>query len=108
MFCPQCGSQVADGSTFCPSCGRNLTVAAPIQPAVDFQAQKNAVRQSEISALSDAINYFGARKAMFQEYDSICALVNHFARGARSALLVWGCIITTFAVMFLSILGSAE
>ncbi len=31
MICPNCGKQVADGSTFCPSCGRDLRVATPSQ-----------------------------------------------------------------------------
>ncbi len=31
MICPNCGKQVADGSTFCPSCGRDLRQATPSQ-----------------------------------------------------------------------------
>ena len=31
MICPNCGKQVADGSTFCPSCGRDLRVATSSQ-----------------------------------------------------------------------------
>ena len=31
MICPNCGKQVADGSTFCPNCGRDLRVATPSQ-----------------------------------------------------------------------------
>jgi uncharacterized membrane protein len=27
-FCPGCGTQVADGTTFCPSCGKPMTAAA--------------------------------------------------------------------------------
>lgn len=29
MFCPSCGSQLADGSAFCPSCGTPLPGSAP-------------------------------------------------------------------------------
>ena len=29
MFCPHCGSQIADGSAFCPSCGANLNASTP-------------------------------------------------------------------------------
>ena len=29
MFCPHCGSQIADGSVFCPSCGANLNASTP-------------------------------------------------------------------------------
>lgn len=29
MFCPHCGSQIADGSAFCPSCGVQLNASAP-------------------------------------------------------------------------------
>lgn len=36
MFCPHCGSQIADGSAFCPSCGANLNASTPSpNPAPD-------------------------------------------------------------------------
>jgi uncharacterized protein YbjQ (UPF0145 family) len=31
MICPNCGKQVADGSSFCPSCGRDLRQTTPSQ-----------------------------------------------------------------------------
>jgi uncharacterized protein YbjQ (UPF0145 family) len=31
MICPNCGKQVAEGSTFCPSCGRDLKQATSSQ-----------------------------------------------------------------------------
>ena len=31
MICPNCGKQVADGSTFCPSCGRDLRLTTSSQ-----------------------------------------------------------------------------
>ncbi len=104
MFCPYCGSNVLDGASFCSACGKNVTSAqeitsAPAQPAVDYQAQKNAVRQSEINTLAKAIQYFSQKREQFEEYDLVCDLVNDFAKGAKSALLVWGCIITTFGII---------
>lgn len=32
MFCPQCGTQVPDGSGFCPACGASLAIGAPEPP----------------------------------------------------------------------------
>jgi TM2 domain-containing membrane protein YozV len=29
MYCPRCGTQIADGSTFCSSCGANLVQPPP-------------------------------------------------------------------------------
>ena len=37
MFCPQCGSKLADGAKFCPSCGAPVAAAAP--PAATPPAQ---------------------------------------------------------------------
>ncbi|MBQ3338257.1 MAG: zinc-ribbon domain-containing protein [Atopobiaceae bacterium] len=36
MFCPQCGTQIPDGSTFCPNCGTRLSAPAPepVQPEI--------------------------------------------------------------------------
>ncbi len=33
MFCPNCGTQLPDGSRFCPSCGFSLTGDAPADPS---------------------------------------------------------------------------
>lgn len=99
MFCPHCGQQVADGAAFCTACGKGLTAAPAPSPAIDFQAQKNAIRQSEISALTKALQYFSQKRDEFTEYDYVCELVNHYARGAKSSLLVWGIIITAFGLL---------
>ncbi|MBQ3230787.1 MAG: zinc ribbon domain-containing protein [Clostridia bacterium] len=130
MFCPYCGNNVPDGAAFCSSCGNNLSAnQAPAQTVVNdyqyqqqqmqqqymmqqqmqmqqFQMQKNAVRQSEISALDQALRYFSQKRDVFEEYDNVCNLVNHYARGAKSALIVWGAIITSFG--FLASLSAIE
>ncbi len=99
MFCHHCGQQVADGAAFCTACGKSLTAAPTPSPAVDFQAQKNAIRQSEISALTKALQYFSQKRSEFTEYDYVCELVNHYAQGAKGSLLVWGCIIATIGLL---------
>ena len=111
MFCPKCGSQIPDGAGFCSSCGNAVNAApVPAAPAVDYQAmmqaqmmqaqqfqmQKSAVRQSEINALTNVYNYFNAKRSEFQQYDHVCERLNHFSRGARGALMVWGIIILVF------------
>ena len=98
MFCPNCGQQIADGSAFCSVCGKSTTNITPA-PVMDFQAQKQAVRQSEISALSQALNHFNQKRDEFTEYDYVCELVNHYAKGAKSSLLVWGIIIATVGLL---------
>ncbi len=102
MFCPKCGQQIADDSSFCMHCGNSISGAvAPVQPVVDFQAQKNNVRQSELNALNNAYEYFSQKRSEFEEYDAVCTLVNYYAGGAKSSLLVWGCIILTFGLIAL-------
>lgn len=102
MFCPHCGKQTVDGVAFCSSCGGALAPVAvqPQQSAAEFQTQKNAIRQSEMKELNDAMVYFAPKAEQFQAYDRICDLLAHYSRGARSALLVWGCIIATCGLLF--------
>ena len=102
MFCPSCGQQIADGSAFCSVCGKSTTNVAPA-PVIDYQAQKQAVRQSEIKALGQALDHFNQKREEFTEYDCVCELVNHYAQGAKGALLVWGIIIATAGILMLMV-----
>lgn len=112
MFCSKCGASLPDGSAFCSACGTNLAaVAAPVQVQVmpDYQSQKNAVRQSEINELARTIEYFSHKSDEFEYYDACCTLVNYYAGGAKSSLLVWGCINFTLGLfMLLASAGAAS
>lgn len=45
MFCPNCGTQVPDGSAFCQNCGANL--AAAQQPVQQPQYQQTQQPQQQ-------------------------------------------------------------
>lgn len=114
MFCIYCGTQVADGE-FCPHCGKRIalsqtnytpdpqaqTLDAVEAQLLQFQVQKNAVRQSEINSLNNAIRHFSQKKAEFDEYDTVCNLVNDYARGAKKGLIVWGVIVAVIGLLVL-------
>jgi hypothetical protein len=109
MFCPYCGATVADNTAFCCQCGKNIqqfrgvqTVETNQAQVQQYQAQKQAARQGEIQTLDRVIQHFVPRQAAFDAYDDACKKVNHYARGAKSALLVWGCIALSFGLMFLA------
>ena len=100
MFCNNCGSPVPDGAAFCNSCGANLGGAVQTQ-AQQFHNQKNAIRQSEITELEDAIAHFDKKRNLFKEYDLVSDLVVDFAGGAKKSLLVWGIIISVLGTLVL-------
>ena len=125
MFCFKCGAELPDGAGFCSSCGASLNSGAPNPqaPAMDYQAQmvqmqqmqaqqyqmqKNSIRQSEIASLANCYEYFNQKRETFQEYDRIGQRVNYYARGAKSALIVWGAIIAGCNLVFLMGLASSE
>lgn len=100
MFCPNCGTQLPDGSRFCSSCGSTLQeYGAPqvASTAYQYEQQKTAMRQSELSTLSDLIRHFGQKRDQYAEYDEVCEKVDHYARGAKSFPLVMGIILTVIA-----------
>lgn len=124
MFCIKCGAQLPDGAGFCSSCGSSLNapsmneISAPSadynvqmlqaqqMQAQQYQMQKNGIRQSEIDSLSRTYAHFNLKQSAFQEYDKVGERLNYYSRGARSALIVWGAIITVFS--FLILLGGAS
>lgn len=103
MFCGRCGATVSEGSAFCSNCGANINAIAQAQA---FQAQKQALRQSEMTALEQAIAYFGQKRYLYEAYDRISASVIKYARGAKKSLIIWGAINSVFGALFL--LGGSE
>ena len=128
MFCFKCGAELPDGAGFCSSCGASLNSGAPSPqaPAMDYQAQmaqmqqmqqmqaqqyqmqKNSIRQSEIASLANCYEHFNQKRETFKEYDRIGQRVNYYARGAKSALIVWGGIIAGFNLILLTGFASSE
>lgn len=130
MYCPNCRAVIADGAKFCPSCGSSVTPAQnnyfsapqPVSPVPQptpsvgyretYEAQKNAIRQSEMNALHRALQHFSLKMDEYDTYDYVCDQVNRYARGAKSGLLVWGAIIFTFSLLVMlaasGILSAAE
>ncbi|MBE7066561.1 MAG: zinc ribbon domain-containing protein [Ruminococcaceae bacterium] len=114
MFCIYCGKQITDGE-FCPHCGKRIALSQTnYQPdpqaqilgdvydqLLQVQAQKKAFHQSEINSLDNAIHHFSQKKAEFDEYESVCNLVNYYAKGAKKGLIVWGAIIVSIGFLIL-------
>ncbi len=105
MFCSKCGNQIPDNSVFCSACGAQVNQAGNIQFQAQFQAQKNAIRQSEIQAVNNAINYFSQQKYTFEKFYNTFESVNYYKRGAKSGLIIWGAILC-FLGFFASITGT--
>ena len=109
MFCSKCGHQVADNTHFCPNCGNSISAAqVPVpeapsvpDPMMQYQIQKNAVRQSEYRVLDHLIAHFSQKTEQYDDYDTATEAVNYYSRGARKGLIVWGAILTAFGFIFL-------
>lgn len=113
MFCSYCGSPLAEGASFCNICGKCVNGGAVANnPASDtwsatniqmqqYQVQKTVIRQSEINSIANAYYYFSQKSSQFDEYDQACDKLNYYSRGAKSALLVWGCIASTLGLLCL-------
>ncbi len=110
MFCSVCGQKVPDHSTFCSLCGASVAPTtypnAQAQLQAQYQVQKNAIRQSEIQELNSVIQYFARFRGLFDEFTSVSSQVEHYGRGAKAALIVWGAIILTFGLLIFG--GSGE
>ena len=102
MFCPKCGKQILDQSFFCMYCGANIAILTPInqnnQLDFEFQNHRKAVRDSEINLLNNLLQYFSQKKEIYDEYDNASELLIYYSNGAKSSLLVWGCILVAFGI----------
>lgn len=91
-FCRNCGAEMA-GAKFCPSCGAaaegDVVVvqnAAPI-PGAD-------ARQRSMLEMEHMLNYFGARKAQYDEFDACAQEAGERAGKSKGGFLA-GAIICT-------------
>lgn len=110
MNCPRCQQPLSSGMAFCPGCGSR--VSQEVFSMVDSYAQqKAAARQGEIKILENLLRHFSLKQTQYDAYDEACRKLIYYGRGARSALIIWGCIILTFGLILLTpmiIDGSAE
>ena len=106
MFCHKCGSQMQEGDAFCATCGATPVKAEPKVSMEEFQAQKNAVRKSEIAELEKALAYFSQKADDYEYYSAAKTLYGYYLGGAKKSLIVWGAII--FAIGFLVAIADAS
>ena len=71
-------------------------------PYIQYQ-QRSAMRQIEISVLSEIIRHFSAQQGSYDAYDSNAKNLVYYAKGATDALLVWGIIVTVLGIIFSNI-----
>lgn len=106
MFCPNCGNQLPDNSSFCPSCGQNLNAAVPaVQQTQQVQQvyggnQRQQQRMAEINELNRMINYFSQKSAEYDEYDLIANNMARLSLGYSTKKMVWGIILSVFGFIF--------
>lgn len=103
MFCQKCGFQMDDNSKFCPQCATPVAgnfVAVNQQAVYNYQAEKNAIRQSETEVVVNAYNHFSQKQAAFDEYDQVTRSISYYRRKSAVPMIVWGCILLVPAIFF--------
>lgn len=111
MFCQKCGFQMDDNSKFCPQCATPAGGVAPAvnpQPVYDYQAEKNAIRQSETEVVLNAYNHFLVKQTAFDEYDQVTSAISHYRRKNAIPMIVWGCILLAPVLILGLLLASQE
>ena len=48
MFCQNCGSQIADGSSFCSNCGRSSTATEAAIPVVEIAKPQKVILATKL------------------------------------------------------------
>lgn len=90
---------------------QNVTQSVVIQPMImtpGYQApdpyaqyqHRSAMRQTEIKVLGEVIRHFSSHQGDYDAYDNNTRRLLYYARGASSALLVWGIILTVLGLFF--------
>lgn len=114
MYCPYCQTVLQDDAIFCSSCGKKVTSdtatanSAAVHPQMQqYQEQKEAVRNSELTSLQHLIQHFSKKQSAYDLYDETCKQLPRYARGTKSVPLVFGCILTSFGLFCIAFMSFA-
>ena len=108
MYCPYCQTTLADDAAFCSQCGKSVSspeVSSMDQHMRQYQVQKDAIRNTELASMNRLIQHFSQKQAAYDLYDETCKQLPRYARGTKSAPLVFGCIITALALFCIFAMG---
>lgn len=83
------------------------TAPTAVQQIETLQAQKEQEYENDMAAVQGAVAHFSPYKILFNNYFRACEAVNYYSRGAKSALLVWGIIVTALGMLF-TLIGAID
>lgn len=90
MLCPNCRQPLVAGSAFCSTCGQPIAQVNPLQEQYN----------QELATMQAVINHFSKKQYRYDSYDNICNDLRR-DRGPSKAMLIWGCILIAFTLIFL-------
>lgn len=115
MFCSNCGTKLLDNALFCTNCGKKVAdmpivryIQQPtpviVAPSIlQQQAEAEALRKSELSALDKVFQFFSKKHLQYDAYDDVCEQINKCSRGSSNALIIWGSILSSLLFIFVVI-----
>ncbi len=113
MFCGNCGTRISDGLRFCPYCGVQIQDIAE-ERVVPYASRETGFmeeeftrrgREAAINELERAYDWFSEKQSKYREYDSLSKRLPKMNRVGKRALMIWGCIIASFSLLYLLIIA---
>lgn len=95
-FCRQCGADMGD-AIFCPSCGTRTDVETANTTIA--QAGQDP-RQRSLAEMERMIQHFGAKRSVYDEYDSVSAQVAELSEKSSTLGVILGGISLAIGLLF--------